>query len=168
MLMRRYGRLPVLFWTQLLALGFLVGTTFAPNLPTFAGTRRLVVCRDTLTNPRISDALPHSVLRVCRPCLCAELHTERVSRTCPQVTVRFAMHSCLAVHILTLNRLGTVCGHGYLSVSSSGTETQRVDVGIHHVCPLSCSCVDFWRADLWCSSPFISPFAFGFLVAREK
>lgn len=56
MLVRRYGRLPVLFWSQarenprpvvpsrlirfgvqLLALGFLVGCTFAPNLKTFAG-----------------------------------------------------------------------------------------------------------------------------------
>ncbi|KAF8500308.1 MFS general substrate transporter [Russula emetica] len=37
MLMRRYGRLPVLFWSQLLALGFLIGCTFAPNLKTFAG-----------------------------------------------------------------------------------------------------------------------------------
>ena len=56
MLMRRYGRLPVLFWSQVhrlsiaacrkanliprqvLALGFLVGCTFAPNLKTFTGT----------------------------------------------------------------------------------------------------------------------------------
>ncbi|KAN0107659.1 Major facilitator superfamily domain containing protein [Russula decolorans] len=37
MIIRRYGRLPVLFWSQLLALGFLVGCTFAPNLKTFAG-----------------------------------------------------------------------------------------------------------------------------------
>uniref|UniRef100_A0A0W0G3C6 Putative MFS general substrate transporter n=1 Tax=Moniliophthora roreri TaxID=221103 RepID=A0A0W0G3C6_MONRR len=41
MLMRRYGRLPVLFWTQLLALGFLVGTTFAPTLEVFAAMRCL-------------------------------------------------------------------------------------------------------------------------------
>jgi hypothetical protein len=56
MLMLKYGRLSVLFWTQvlliilcavihaitlfwlqLLALGFLVGTTFAPNIQVFAG-----------------------------------------------------------------------------------------------------------------------------------
>ena len=54
MLIRRYGRLPVLFWSQardggpqsyylnllavqVLALGFLVGCTFAPNLKTFTG-----------------------------------------------------------------------------------------------------------------------------------
>ncbi len=53
MLVRRYGRLPVLFWSQVradcgmpdihvsfvqvLGLGFLVGCTFAPNLKTFAG-----------------------------------------------------------------------------------------------------------------------------------
>ncbi|KAK0192766.1 major facilitator superfamily domain-containing protein [Armillaria mellea] len=40
-LIRRYGRLPVLFWSQVLALGFLVGCTFAPNLATFAGMRCL-------------------------------------------------------------------------------------------------------------------------------
>ncbi|KAI0040200.1 MFS general substrate transporter [Auriscalpium vulgare] len=40
-LIRRYGRLPVLFWSQLLALGFLVGCTFAPNLKTFAAMRCL-------------------------------------------------------------------------------------------------------------------------------
>ncbi|KAH7924714.1 hypothetical protein BV22DRAFT_491405 [Leucogyrophana mollusca] len=37
MLMRRYGRLPVLFWSQLLALLFLIGATIAPNLATFTG-----------------------------------------------------------------------------------------------------------------------------------
>lgn len=41
MLMRRYGRLPVLFWSQLFALAFLVGATLAPNLATFAGMRCL-------------------------------------------------------------------------------------------------------------------------------
>ncbi|KAI0064870.1 hypothetical protein BV25DRAFT_198597 [Artomyces pyxidatus] len=41
MLMRRYGRLPVLFWSQLLALGFLVGCTFAPYLKTFTAMRCL-------------------------------------------------------------------------------------------------------------------------------
>ncbi|XP_006463839.1 hypothetical protein AGABI2DRAFT_120636 [Agaricus bisporus var. bisporus H97] len=41
MLMRKYGRLSILFWTQLLALGFLVGTTFAPNIRVFAGMRCL-------------------------------------------------------------------------------------------------------------------------------
>ncbi|KAG2143496.1 major facilitator superfamily domain-containing protein [Suillus bovinus] len=37
MLMRRYGRLPVLFWTQIFALAFLVGATFSPDLATFTG-----------------------------------------------------------------------------------------------------------------------------------
>jgi len=41
MLMRRYGRLPVLFWSQVLALGFLIGCTFAPNLNTFTAMRCL-------------------------------------------------------------------------------------------------------------------------------
>ena len=37
MLMRRYGRLPILFWSQVLALGFMAGCTFAPTLKTFTG-----------------------------------------------------------------------------------------------------------------------------------
>lgn len=37
MLMRRYGRLPVLFWSQVLSLAFLFGNCFSPNLSTFAG-----------------------------------------------------------------------------------------------------------------------------------
>ncbi|KAF8157050.1 MFS general substrate transporter [Crassisporium funariophilum] len=41
MLMRRYGRLSTLFWTQVLALGFLVGATFAPTLNVFAAMRCL-------------------------------------------------------------------------------------------------------------------------------
>lgn len=40
-LMQRIGRLPVLFWSQLLALGFLIGCTLAPNLNTFAAMRFL-------------------------------------------------------------------------------------------------------------------------------
>ncbi|KAF8799750.1 MFS general substrate transporter [Phlegmacium glaucopus] len=41
MLMRRYGRLATLFWTQLLALAFMVGATFAPTLKVFAAMRCL-------------------------------------------------------------------------------------------------------------------------------
>ncbi|TFK39737.1 MFS general substrate transporter [Crucibulum laeve] len=41
MLIRRYGRLPILFWTQLLGLAFQVGATFAPNLKVFAAMRCL-------------------------------------------------------------------------------------------------------------------------------
>jgi MFS family permease len=41
MLMRRYGRLPVLFWSQVLALFFLVGCAVAPNLKTFTAMRCL-------------------------------------------------------------------------------------------------------------------------------
>lgn len=60
MVMRKFGRLPVLFWSQvnvfctfrcmhlnlskILGLGFLIGCTFAPNLPTFAGMRSPIVC----------------------------------------------------------------------------------------------------------------------------
>jgi len=38
---KRYGRLPVLFWSQLIGLGFLIGCALAPNLPTFAAMRCL-------------------------------------------------------------------------------------------------------------------------------
>ncbi|KAI1794168.1 MFS general substrate transporter [Ganoderma leucocontextum] len=41
MLMRRFGRLPILFWSQVLAVGWLVGCTFAPNLNTFTAMRCL-------------------------------------------------------------------------------------------------------------------------------
>ncbi|KAF9062021.1 MFS general substrate transporter [Rhodocollybia butyracea] len=40
-LIRRYGRLPVLFWSQVLAAAFLAGCTFAPNLRTFTVMRCL-------------------------------------------------------------------------------------------------------------------------------
>lgn len=39
MLIRRLGRLSILFWSQLLALAFLVGCAVAPNLKTFAAMR---------------------------------------------------------------------------------------------------------------------------------
>lgn len=41
MIMPRLGRLPVLFYSQLLALAFMVGCTFSPNLSTFAAMRCL-------------------------------------------------------------------------------------------------------------------------------
>jgi MFS family permease len=41
MLMRRLGRLPVLFWSQVLALGFLIGCTFAKDIGTFTAMRCL-------------------------------------------------------------------------------------------------------------------------------
>ncbi|PLW14193.1 hypothetical protein PCANC_00168 [Puccinia coronata f. sp. avenae] len=41
MLAKRYGRLPILFWSQVLGLAFLIGCTFAPNLSTFAAMRCL-------------------------------------------------------------------------------------------------------------------------------
>ncbi|KAM5530976.1 hypothetical protein V8D89_015358 [Ganoderma adspersum] len=41
MLMRRFGRLPILFWSQVLSVGWLVGCTFAPNLNTFTAMRCL-------------------------------------------------------------------------------------------------------------------------------
>ncbi|GAA5996418.1 hypothetical protein JCM5350_005464, partial [Sporobolomyces pararoseus] len=40
-LIKRYGRLPVLFWSQLIGLGFLIGCAVAPDLKTFAAMRIL-------------------------------------------------------------------------------------------------------------------------------
>ncbi|EKM56913.1 uncharacterized protein PHACADRAFT_254299 [Phanerochaete carnosa HHB-10118-sp] len=96
MLMRRYGRLPVLFWSQVLALGFLVGCTFAPNLATFAGMR----------------------------CLTAFF------ATCPQVTGLYIVTDLFPFHL----------------------QARKLNI---------------WTMG-FIISPFISPFAFGFLVARAS
>ncbi|BGP13222.1 hypothetical protein JCM10213_005008 [Rhodosporidiobolus nylandii] len=40
-LIKRFGRLPVLFWSQLIGLGFLIGCALAPNLEIFAAMRIL-------------------------------------------------------------------------------------------------------------------------------
>ncbi|KAI0039273.1 MFS general substrate transporter, partial [Auriscalpium vulgare] len=50
-LIRRYGRLPVIFWSQILALSFLVGCTFAPNLKTFAGTHHTTQRKPLFSSP---------------------------------------------------------------------------------------------------------------------
>ncbi|OJA17473.1 hypothetical protein AZE42_03918 [Rhizopogon vesiculosus] len=95
-LMRRYGRLPVLFWSQLFAFAFLIGATFAPNLPTFAGMR----------------------------CLTAFFGT------CPQVTGLYIVADIFPFHLQARK----------LNIWTSG----------------------------FLISPFLSPFAFGFLVARTS
>ncbi|KAF7290370.1 MFS general substrate transporter [Mycena chlorophos] len=91
---RRLGRLPVLFWSQLLALGFLVGCTFAPNLKTFTAMR----------------------------CLTAFFGTA------PQVTGLYVVTDLYPFH-------------------------------------LQARMLNFWTMG-FIISPFLSPFAFGFLVAR--
>ncbi|KAI0698164.1 MFS general substrate transporter [Cytidiella melzeri] len=96
MTIRRYGRLPVLFWTQLIALGFLVGCTFAPNLKTFAAMR----------------------------CLTAFFGT------CPQVTGLYIVTDMYPFHLQA--RKLNIWTMGYLL------------------------------------SPFLSPFVFGFMVARAS
>ncbi|OAX35580.1 MFS general substrate transporter [Rhizopogon vinicolor AM-OR11-026] len=62
MLARRYGRLPVLFWSQLFALAFLVGDTFATNLATFAGMRCLTaffgICPQVIGLYVVTDIFP--------------------------------------------------------------------------------------------------------------
>ncbi|KAG2355312.1 major facilitator superfamily domain-containing protein [Suillus spraguei] len=94
MLMRRYGRLPVLFWSQLFALAFMIGATLAPNLATFAGMR----------------------------CLSAFFGT------CPQVTGLYVVTDIFPFHLQARK----------LNIWTSG----------------------------FVVSPFLSPFVFGFLVAR--
>ncbi|KAF8198617.1 MFS general substrate transporter [Pholiota molesta] len=93
-LIRRLGRLPVLFWTQLLALAFLVGCTFAPNLRTF------------------------TVMR----CLCSFFGTA------PQVTGLYIVTDIFPFHL----------------------QARKLNV---------------WTMG-FIISPFLSPFAFGFLVAH--
>ena len=69
MLMRRFGRLPILLWSQLFATGWMIGCTFAPNLNTFTGEKN----RDTRTFNGLlnhgfdSDAVLERILRVSLP-----------------------------------------------------------------------------------------------------
>ncbi|KDQ60318.1 hypothetical protein JAAARDRAFT_602778 [Jaapia argillacea MUCL 33604] len=95
-LMRRYGRLPILFWSQVLALAFLVGCTFAPNLKTFTAMR----------------------------CLTAFFGT------CPQVTGLYLVTDMYPFHL----------------------QARKLNL---------------WTMG-FIISPFLSPFAFGFLVARAN
>lgn len=96
MLTRRYGRLPVLFWSQVFALAFLVGNTFSPDLATFTAMR----------------------------CLTAFFGT------CPQVTGLYIVTDIFPFHLQA--RKLNIWTFGYII------------------------------------SPFLSPFAFGFLVARTS
>ncbi|KAG1831128.1 major facilitator superfamily domain-containing protein [Suillus variegatus] len=96
MLMRRYGRLPVLFWTQIFALAFLVGATFSPDLATFAAMR----------------------------CLTAFFGT------CPQVTGLYVITDIFPFHL----------------------QARKLNI---------------WTFG-FIISPFLSPFVFGFLVARTS
>ncbi|KAH7910354.1 major facilitator superfamily domain-containing protein [Hygrophoropsis aurantiaca] len=96
MFMRRYGRLPVLFWTQLFALAYLIGATFAPDLSTFTAMR----------------------------CLTAFFGT------CPQVTGLYVVTDIFPFHLQARK----------LNIWTSG----------------------------FILSPFLSPFLFGFLVARAS
>ncbi|KAH9831123.1 MFS general substrate transporter [Rhodofomes roseus] len=96
MLMRRYGRLPILFWSQVLALGFLIGCTFAPNLNTFTAMR----------------------------CLTAFFGT------CPQVTGLYVVTDLYPFHL----------------------QARKLNI---------------WTMG-FIISPFLSPFAFGFLAARAN
>ncbi|KAI0691855.1 MFS general substrate transporter [Cytidiella melzeri] len=95
-LMRRYGRLPILFWSQLLALGFAIGCTFSPNLRTFNGMR----------------------------CLTAFF------ATCPQATGLYIVTDLFPFHL----------------------QARKLNI---------------WTMG-FIISPFLSPFAFGFMVARTS
>ncbi|TDL19636.1 MFS general substrate transporter [Rickenella mellea] len=96
MVIRIYGRLPVLFWSQLIAMGFLIGCTFAPSLSTFAAFR----------------------------CLTAFFGTA------PQVTGLYVVTDMYPFHLQARQ-------------------------------------LNFWTMG-FIVSPFLSPFAFGFLVARAN
>ncbi|KAH9950835.1 MFS general substrate transporter [Amylocystis lapponica] len=96
MLVRRYGRLPVLFWSQVLAVGFLVGCTFAPNIKVFTAMR----------------------------CLTAFVGT------CPQVIGLYVVTDMFPFHL----------------------QMRKLNI---------------WTMG-FVISPFLSPFAFGFLVARAS
>ncbi|KIK57101.1 hypothetical protein GYMLUDRAFT_773892 [Collybiopsis luxurians FD-317 M1] len=111
-LMHRYGRLPVLFWTQLLALAFLVGLTFAPNIEVFTAMR----------------------------CLTAFFGT------CPQITVCNLSHvsNCLYRSCQGLFVIDDIYPF-HLRARKIGIWTTAVILG-----------------------PHLSPFVFGFLVARAS
>jgi hypothetical protein len=64
MLVRRYGRLPILFWSQVIALGFLIGCTFAPNFNTFAGMQAFPPGSTRSLNWRISYEMSYRLLWV--------------------------------------------------------------------------------------------------------
>ncbi|KAA1473144.1 MFS general substrate transporter [Dentipellis sp. KUC8613] len=96
MLMRRYGRLPVIFWSQLIALAFLIALTFAPTLKVFTAMR----------------------------CLTAFFGTA------PQVTGLYAIMDMYPFHL----------------------QARKLNV---------------WTMG-FIISPFLSPFVFGFLVARAS
>ncbi|KAJ7592988.1 MFS general substrate transporter [Mycena floridula] len=103
MLMRRLGRLPVLFWSQLLALAFLVGCTFARDLKTFTG-----MCTETFIRHALIPA-SHAI-------------------TAPQITGLFVVTDLFPFHL----------------------QARKLNI---------------WTFG-FIISPFLSPFAFGFLVAR--
>ena len=63
MLMRRLGRLPILFWSQVLAMGWLIGCTFAPNLKTFTGEFIVELVHLILNKTFNSDAMLERILR---------------------------------------------------------------------------------------------------------
>ncbi|OCH89126.1 MFS general substrate transporter [Obba rivulosa] len=94
MLMRRYGRLPVLWWSQVFALGWIIGCTFAPTLRTFTAMR----------------------------CL------NSVFATCPQVTGLYVVTDMFPFHL----------------------QARKLNI---------------WTMG-FILSPFLSPFIFGFVVAR--
>ncbi|KAL0958250.1 hypothetical protein HGRIS_000403 [Hohenbuehelia grisea] len=96
MFVRKFGRLPVLFWSQLLGLAFLIGCTFAKDLNTFTAMR----------------------------CLTAFF------ATAPQVTGLYIVTDMYPFHL----------------------QARKLNL---------------WTMG-FIISPFLSPFAFGFLVAREN
>lgn len=64
MAMHKFGRLPVLFWSQLLALVFMILATFSQTLGVFAGESSCRRSPGKHANGRPSVSIPKRVLRV--------------------------------------------------------------------------------------------------------
>lgn len=153
MLMRRYGRLPVLFWTQARILwdhsvvleSLTLYLDFCPRLPRwrhlFTGPGNLhrydYICSEWPRCQRIlskSNALFDSIFWVCS-CL-NFVNSQRwslwISRTCPQVTVRTTcLHTCYR-HLILIQ--GPVCCHWHIPVPSPSSQIEYLDLWIHHAC----------------------------------
>lgn len=120
---------PILITRQLIALGFLIGCTFAPNLKTFAGQHIywgtwiakwwLVVIW--------SDAVLDSIFWVRGQAIFyleVDWGISTPHRTCPQVTVW--NHSSKVFMKRPDEFIGTLCRHGHVSLSSPGANGRQI------------------------------------------
>ncbi|KAF7358595.1 MFS general substrate transporter [Mycena sanguinolenta] len=127
MLIRRLGHLPVLFWSQLLVFGFLVGATFAPKLNTFTAMRCLTAFFGTAL--QVTGLYIVIDLYFPPPPSSNDIYLTQLFPRPPF----FRFLGCVVPSMLLL------------------TKPQ----------------LDFWTMG-FVISPFLSPFAFGFFVARTS